>query len=51
MLVIFGILVLSNPFASLTITQLMGTFLVLSSILDMTDLILLKKRADEITKH
>lgn len=50
MLVIFGILVLSNPFASLTITQLVGAFLVLSSILDMTDLVLLKNRADEITK-
>ena len=47
---VFGILVLSNPFSALTVTQVIGTFLVLSSILDITDLVLLKKRANEITK-
>ena len=50
MLMVFGILVLSNPFSALTVTQVIGTFLVLSSILDITDLVLLKKRANEITK-
>ena len=50
MLIIFGILVLANPFASLTITKLVGSFLILASILDITDLILLKNKSDEITK-
>lgn len=50
MLTIFGILVLANPFSSLTVTQVVGSFLILSSILDLTDLVLLKKRANEITK-
>ena len=50
MLIFFGILILSNPFSSLTITRLVGAFLILSSILDITDLILLKKRSDEISK-
>ena len=49
-LIIFGILVLANPFASLTITKLVGSFLILASILDITDLILLKNKSDEITK-
>lgn len=49
-LTIFGILVLANPFSSLTVTQVVGSFLILSSILDLTDLVLLKKRANEITK-
>lgn len=50
MLIFFGILVLSNPFSSLMITRLVGAFLILASILDITDLILLKKRSDEISK-
>lgn len=50
MLTIFGILVLANPFSSLTVTQVVSSFLILSSILDLTDLVLLKKRANEITK-
>lgn len=50
MLIFFGILVLSNPFSSLSITRLVGAFLILASILDITDLILLKKRSDEISK-
>lgn len=50
MLTIFGILVLANPFSTLTVTQVVGSFLILSSILDLTDLVLLKKRANEITK-
>ena len=50
MLTIFGILVLANPFSALTVTQVVGSFLILSSILDLTDLVLLKKRANEITK-
>ncbi|MGN1379422.1 MAG: HdeD family acid-resistance protein [Bacilli bacterium] len=50
MLIFFGILVLANPFSSLTITKLVGAFLILASILDITDLILLKNKSDEITK-
>ncbi|MBQ6841184.1 MAG: DUF308 domain-containing protein [Bacilli bacterium] len=50
MLIVFGIMVIVNPFSSLTITQLAGAFLIISGILDMTDVILLRKRSDEITK-
>ncbi len=48
MLVIFGILVMFNPFISLKLTQLAGAFLLIVSVLDLTDTILFKKRANEI---
>lgn len=48
MLVIFGILVMFNPFISLKLTQLAGVFLLIVSVLDLTDTILFKKRANEI---
>lgn len=50
MLILFGILVIVNPFSMLTITKLVGVFFIISSILDITDTILLRKRRDEITK-
>ena len=50
MLILFGILVIINPFANLTITKLVGIFFIISSVLDITDTILLRKRRDEITK-
>ena len=50
MLILFGILVVVNPFSRLTITKLVGAFFILASVLDITDTILLRKRSDEITK-
>ena len=50
MLMIFGIMVIINPFANLAITQLIGAFIILSSLLDLTDTIMLKKRAQKVVK-
>ena len=48
LLLIIGILIIFNPFASLTLTKLAGIFLILTGILDFTDTILFKNRAKEI---
>lgn len=51
MLIIFGILVIINPFTTtLTITKIVGAFLIISSVLDITDLILLKRRSEKIVE-
>ncbi len=50
MLVIFGFMVMFNPFAKLTLTRLIGTFIIFSSILDLTDTIMLKRRAEKVVK-
>ena len=48
LLLIIGILIIFNPFASLTLTRLAGVFLILTGILEFTDTILFKNRAKEI---
>lgn len=48
LLVIIGLLIVFNPFASLSLTQIVGAFLILSGILDFTDTFLFKNRASEI---
>ena len=48
LLIVFGILVIFNPFISLTLTKLAGAFLLIVAVLDITDTVLFKKRADEI---
>lgn len=48
LLIIFGIMVVFNPFISLTLAKLVGIFLIISAVLDITDTILFKKRAKEI---
>ncbi len=45
---IIGVLVIFNPFASLTLTKLAGAFLVITGILDFMDTILFKNRSKEI---
>lgn len=45
---VIGVLVITNPFAELTITRLSGIFLVISGILDLMDTILFKQRSKEI---
>ena len=45
---IVGILVIFNPFASLTLTKLAGAFLIITGILDFMDTILFKNRSKEI---
>lgn len=50
LLIIFGIMVLFNPFVSLTLTRLSGIFLLIIAILDITNTIMFKKRVQEITE-
>ena len=51
MLIFLGILVLLNPFDTyMAGSKVIGIFIMLSSVLDFTDIILLKKRKDEIVK-
>lgn len=45
---IVGVLVIFNPFASLTLTKLTGVFLIITGILDLMDTILFKNRSKEI---
>ncbi|MEG1892397.1 MAG: DUF308 domain-containing protein [Bacilli bacterium] len=48
LLIIFGIMVLVNPFSSLTLTKLAGIFLIIISVLDVMDTYMFKKRSKEI---
>lgn len=48
LIAIIGVLVIFNPFASLTLTKLAGVFLIITGILDFTDTILFKNRSKEI---
>jgi len=47
-LLITGILVIFNPFVTLTLTKLCGAFLIITGVLDFMDTILFKKRSKEI---
>lgn len=48
LIAIIGILVIFNPFASLTLTKLAGAFLIITGILDFMDTILFRNRSKEI---
>ncbi len=50
MLVILGILINANPFANMLITRIIGIFIIVSSVLKMSDTILFRKRSKEIMK-
>lgn len=51
LIIIFGVLVMANPFeASKSLTQIIGIFFILSSILDITDSILIKKQIEDISE-
>lgn len=43
--ILFGIMVILNPFSKLILVEVIGLFLVVYGIIDLTDAILLKKRA------
>jgi uncharacterized membrane protein HdeD (DUF308 family) len=47
-ILILGLILLFNPFSHLTVTRVVGIFLILSSILRISDAILFKKRKDDI---
>lgn len=48
LIAIVGILVIFNPFASLTLTKLAGAFLIITGILDFMNTILFRNRSKEI---
>ena len=48
LLIIFGILVMFNPFIQMSINKVVGTFLIICSILDISNVVLFKKRFAEI---
>lgn len=48
LLLIIGILIMFNPFVALTLTRLVGIFLLISGILDLASAILCKQRSKEI---
>ncbi len=48
LIAVVGVLVIFNPFASLTLTKLAGVFLIITGVLDFTDTILFKNRSKEI---
>ncbi len=50
LLIAFGIIVIINPFADLSVTMVMGMFLLFLAIFQITDAIMLKQRAKEIVK-
>lgn len=50
LLIIFGIIVIINPFVLLSVTMVIGLFLLIMAIFKITNLIMLKQRAKEIVK-
>lgn len=47
---IFGILVILNPFSKLFLVEVIGLFLMVYGLIDLTDIILLKRRAKSFIK-
>lgn len=48
MLALIGLILIINPFESLTLSQTVGVFLLIASVLDITDTFMLLKRADKV---
>ena len=48
--IIFGLMVILNPFSKLIIVEVIGLFLLVYGVIDLTDLLLLKKRAKSFIK-
>lgn len=48
--IIFGLMVILNPFSKLIIVEVIGLFLVVYGVIDLTDILLLKKRAKSFIK-
>lgn len=49
-LIIFGISLMFNPYSALTLTKLVGTFVLVEGLLDLTNTVLIKRRGQEIIK-
>lgn len=50
LMIFMGILIIVNPFRSLIITKTVGCFIIFDSIINLNDLVLIKKRAKKIVK-
>lgn len=50
LLIFMGIVIIINPFRSLVITKTIGIFIILSNILNLNDLVLLKRRSKKFLK-
>ncbi len=50
LLIMFGIIVIINPFVLISVTMVIGLFLLIMAIFKITNLIMLKQRAKEIVK-
>lgn len=48
--ILFGLMVIINPFAKLFLVEVVGIFLMVYGIIDLTNIILLKKRAKNFIK-
>ena len=48
LVVAIGLLILFNPFANLTLTKLVGAFLIIMGVLDLVDAIAFRLRSEEI---
>ena len=48
--IIFGLMVILNPFSKLILVEVIGLFLIVYGIIDLTDILLLKKRAKNFIK-
>ncbi|MBQ6687298.1 MAG: DUF308 domain-containing protein [Bacilli bacterium] len=48
--ILFGLMVIINPFAKLFLVEVVGVFLLVYGIIDLTNIILLKKRAKDFIK-
>lgn len=48
MIGLIGVILIINPFSTLTLSQTVGVFLLIASVLDITDTFMLLKRADKV---
>jgi len=48
--ILFGLMVILNPFSKLILVEVIGLFLIVYGVIDLTDVILLKKRAKSFIK-
>ena len=51
LLIFLSIMIIVNPFRTLVITKTIGIFIILNSIVDLNDLVLLKKRSKKFLKN
>ena len=48
LLMLLGIMLIFNPFTTIVITQIVGTFILLDNIINLNDLVLLRRNSKKI---